>query len=171
MCACVCVCGGEGVEGETKATFDNGVGTTQNLVGKPSKDCAGCDDDQCFHVTGQLVINYSVSTNVILPDVPDGLTPCQHQRVRNAINNILAPHEQEHVKAFSQYNGTAKIPINYTGCKDGLEAFVQQLHDKDALAREAKANAASKALDPFHISVDLNCVDKEATTDMPETEE
>ncbi len=148
------------VHGKTDAKFDEGVGTTKNLKGVPAKDCTGCGGGDCFTVTGTLVITYSVSTNVTLPDVPDGLTQCQQDRVRAVIDGRIAPHEQEHVTAFSTYNGTVTLPITYTGCKDGLTAHVQAMHDADAVARKAAAVAKSKALDPFNVPIDLDCEDK-----------
>jgi hypothetical protein len=79
--------------------------------------------------------------------------------VSNAINNELAQHEQAHVAAFNQYNGTVTLPIDYTGCSAGIQEYAQHLHEADAAAREARVNAASAALDPFHVSVDMDCVD------------
>lgn len=147
------------VKGETEATFDNGVGTTRNLKGVPAKKCEGCDASECFTVTGSLVITYSVSTTVTLPDVPEGLTECQEARVRDAIDNKIKPHEGQHVTAFNTYNGTVTLPINYTGCKAGLEAHVQAMHDANAAARESAARAKSAALDPFNVPIDLDCED------------
>ncbi|HVY71235.1 MAG TPA: DUF4157 domain-containing protein [Verrucomicrobiae bacterium] len=146
-------------DGKTDAVFDGGVGQTQNLKGVPAKDCSGCSGDECVHVTGTLQVTYSVSTTVTLPDMPAGLTPCQEKIVGDAINNKIAPHEGQHVSAFNTYNGTVNLPINYTGCKSGLEKAVQAIHDTHAAAREAAARAKSAALDPFVVSVNLDCVD------------
>lgn len=143
--------------GKTDATFDGGVGQTKNLKGVPAKDCSGCDASECVHVTGTLQINYHVSTTVTLPDVPSGLTPCQEKRVADAINNKIKPHEDQHVSAFGTYNGSVNLPINYTGCKSGLADHVQAMHDADAAARESAARAQSAALDPFNVSVNLDC--------------
>lgn len=156
-------------EGTTEGTFDGGVGTTRNLRRAASEGCTGCTENDCFQYTGQLQISYSVSTRVTLPDVPQGLTDCQHERVRSAIDNVLAPHEQDHVAAFNQYNGSARLPINYKGCSAGIADHVQELHDTHAAARRAAAQAASDALDPFHISVDLNC--EEEVAPAPTSEE
>lgn len=146
------------VTGKTDRAFDGGSGTTKNLKGSPAKNCDGCDD--CWSITGSLVITYGVTTTVTLPDVPDGLTKCQQQRVRDVIDGKIAPHEQEHVAAFNTYNGTVTLPISYTGCKEGLEAHVQKMHDDHAVAREAAAQAKSDALDPFVVPIDLDCEDK-----------
>lgn len=148
------------VHGKTDAKFDEGVGTTKNLKGVPAKDCAGCGGSDCYTITGSLVITYGVSTSVTLPDMPSGLTQCQQDRVRAVIDGKIAPHEQEHVTAFATYNGTVTLPITYTGCKDGLAAHVQAMHDADAVARKAAAVAKSKALDPFNVPIDLDCEDK-----------
>ena len=146
--------------GKTDATFDGGVGQTKNLKGVPAQDCSGCDPSECVHVTGTLQINYHVSTEVTLPDVPSGLTPCQEKRVSDAINNKIKPHEDQHVKAFGSYNGSVSLPINYTGCKSGLADHVQAMHEADATARESAARAQSAALDPFNVSVNLDCEDE-----------
>jgi hypothetical protein len=146
------------VTGKTDRKFDGGTGSTKNLKGSPAKNCDGCDD--CWSITGSLVITYGVTTTVTLPDVPDGLTKCQQQRVRDVIDGKIAPHEQEHVAAFNTYSGSVTLPISYTGCKDGLEAHVQQMHDDHAVAREAAAQAKSDALDPFVVPIDLDCEDK-----------
>lgn len=162
---------GNGVrfEGRTDATFDGGISRTRNLRRTPAEGCSGCEAADCFHYTGQLHIQYHVATTVTLPDVPQGLTDCQHERVRNAIDNVLAPHEQEHVSAFDQYNGSVVLPIDYTGCSSGIHGYVEQLHHEHAMARMAAAQSASDALDPFHVMVDMDCEDPQA--DPPENTE
>ncbi|MCB2206163.1 DUF4157 domain-containing protein [bacterium] len=146
------------VTGKTDADFDGGVGRTKNLKGVPNKSCKECADD-CYTITGTLVITYSVNTTVSLPAVPGGLTPCQQDRVKAVIDGKIAPHEQQHVAAFSTYNGVVSLPINYTGCKTGLEAHVQAMHDANAAARETAAKKKSDALDPFNVPIDLDCED------------
>lgn len=148
------------VQGETKADFDNGTGSTQNLKARPAPKCDGCSGAECISVTGQLVITYNVATSVTLPDMPEGLTECQQQRVRTAIDTKIKPHEDEHVKAFNTYKGTVTLPINFTGCKADLHAHVQAMHDADNEARKTAARAKSDALDPFHVPIDLDCEDK-----------
>src|SRR5262249_11707979 len=118
-----------------------------------------CDGAECVTVTGSLEINYHVDTTVTLPATPADLTPCQKVRVEDAINNKIRPHESEHVKAFNTYNGTATLPIHYTGCRSGLESYVQGMHEADAAAREGAARTKSSALDPFNVFVDLDCDD------------
>ena len=147
--------------GETKADFDGGVGQTKDLQAIPAKKCSGCAESDCVTITGTLDVTYTVTTSVMLPDVPEGLTPCQHQRVKDAIDNKIAPHEQQHVEAYQSYNGTSSIPINYTGCKDGIQAYVQKLTDTDSFARKTSATAKSKLLDPFFVNVDLDCKEPE----------
>ncbi len=157
-------------QGTTTPSYDGGTGATQNLARTPSENCVGCAESDCYHYTGQLNIDYHVGTHVELPDVPEGLTECQHERVKNAIDNILAPHEQEHVAAFRQYNGTVTLALNYTGCSTGFQDYVQQLHNTNEMARRAIAQNASDALDPFHIEVDLDCEDQ-APVPAPEKPE
>ncbi|UFH55828.1 DUF4157 domain-containing protein [Spirosoma sp. KNUC1025] len=147
------------LKGETTAKFDDGVGTTQNLKAQPAQKCDGCADAECVTVTGQLIITYNLTTSVALPDMPEGLTPCQQTRVRDAIDNKIKPHEDLHVAAFNTYKGTVTLPINYTGCKAGIADHVQAMHDADNLARARAAKAKSAALDPFFVPVDLDCAE------------
>lgn len=146
-------------DGKTDADFDGGVGQTKNLKAIPAKDCKDCSASECMTVTGSFEITYTVTTNVTLPDMPEGLTPCQQKRVKDAIDGVLAPHEQKHVKAFETYNGKVTLPITYTGCKDGLQQYLQDLNDADGIKRKAAAKAKSDALDPFFVNVDLDCVE------------
>ncbi|MGH9177046.1 MAG: DUF4157 domain-containing protein, partial [Acidimicrobiales bacterium] len=111
----------------------------------------------CNLVSGNLVNTFTVSTSVTLPTVPDGLTECQRGNAQRFIDTILAPHEQEHVTAFSTYNGTTTRPFSVTVCPgDDLTALVQAEHDTDAGARQAAAQALSDALDPFNVDVDID---------------
>jgi hypothetical protein len=104
-----------------------------------------------------------VSTTVTLPNMSDyaDYTACQQRRIRDAINNQLAPHEQQHVAAFRTYNGTVDTPIAMTGCRSELEGRVAsraaEIHLGVEGPRRASAQAASDALDPFVINPDLNC--------------
>ncbi len=159
------------LEAVTNASYDGGNGRTTSLERTPTTEGLGCTEGDCWHYTGGYEINYHVTTSVSLPSIPDGLTNCQEERVRNAISNELAPHEQEHVAAFEQYNGSVTLSIDYTGPSTGIEAYVQQLHNADEQARMAAANAASAALDPFHVPVDLECEEpSEVAPDTPPEE-
>ncbi len=149
------------LEGRTDATFNNSY-RTQNAQEQPSTDCDNCGDSDCVQVAGTLVASYSVSTRVTLPrasDFPD-LTPCQRARVQDAITNTLAPHEQQHVAAFQQYNGTTRRQFNLTLCRSELDSTIQSMFEAEERARHAAAQAASDALDPFHFDVDLDCEDE-----------
>jgi hypothetical protein len=108
-------------------------------------------------------MDFTVTSTVTLPRVSDfpNLTPCEKQKVQDAIDNTLAPHEQDHVKAFETYNGQVTQPFNELFCQPDLEGKVTA--KLDALvkavntAREAAANAKSAALDPFNFNFDLDC--------------
>jgi hypothetical protein len=143
--------------GKTDANFDGGVGQTKNLKAAKAKDCKGCSGNECVTITGTFEITYSVTTNVTLPSVPEGLTRCQQERVKDAIDNKIAPHEQQHVSAFNTYNGKVQFPINYTGCEGDFQQHLQDINDKDGIARKAAAKAKSDSLDPFFVDVDLDC--------------
>ncbi len=147
------------LEGRTDATYDGGTFTTQNVRTRPGEDCPGCEGADCVHVTGVVVSRFRVTTTVTLPRVSDypDLTRCQRQRVRNAINNVLAPHEQEHVQAFRQYNGVVRTPFDLTICRVDFDAEIQAIHDAVETQRRSDAQSASDALDPFNFTVDLDC--------------
>lgn len=148
------------LEGRTDAVFDGGSFETQNVRVSAGEGCATCGDaDPCIRARGILVARFHVNTNVTLPSVNDfpDLTPCQRTRVQHAINTILAPHEQQHVQAFRQYNGATRTPFDVTLCRSEFDSAIQSLFETQESTRRAAAQAASDALDPFHFDVDLNC--------------
>ena len=152
------------LRGRTDATYDGGRFQTQNVTVRPATDCTGCSGRNCVHVTGTLEAIYSVATTVTLPRVADfpDLTPCQQRRVQNAIDNVLAPHEQQHVAAFQQYNGTTRRAFDLTLCRSEFDGAIQRMFEAEERARRAAAQAASDALDPFHFDVDVDCEEPRA---------
>jgi len=154
------------LEGETDGNFDGGSSQIVNRRVQRATGCENCDSDSCLRVTGTLVLTYHVTTTVTLPSVNDfpDLTECQRRRVQDAIDNILAPHEQEHVRAFETYNGTSRHPFDLKVCSaEEASAALQEMHDTDAATRESSAQALSDALDPFHFDVDLDCEDEDSS--------
>ena len=166
------------LQGRTDAAFDGGSFHTENVRVARGEGCAGCAAADCLRATGMLVASYSVATNVTLPSAatfPD-LTACQRHRVQNAIDTVLAPHEQQHVQAFRTYNGTTRRPFDLTLCRADFDGRIQAMFEAEASARRAAAQAASDALDPFHFDVDLDCEDappprRQATAAAPAEEE
>lgn len=153
------------LEGRTDATFDGGSFHTERVRVTAATGCPGCStDDPCIRARGTLVATYAVTTTVTLPSADDfpNLRPCQRQRVQNAIDTVLAPHEQQHVTAFNTYNGTTRTAFDLTLCRSEFDAAIQTMHDTAAAARQSAAQAASDALDPFHFDVDINCEDPPA---------
>ncbi len=135
---------------------------TEDLRTERATGCEGCSDADCVRVTGTLVTTYSVSPTVTLPSVSDypDLTPCQQRRVQDAIDSVLAPHEQEHVRAFQTYNGTTRRRFDLTICRsEWNQSTIDDMVRPEQEARQSAAQAASDALDPFHFDVDLNCED------------
>ena len=65
------------------------------------------------------------------------------------MKNVLAPHEQLHVKAFtSNFDGAWKKTFDLKVCgTDDATAKIQALYDAEIAARKAKATAASDDLD------------------------
>jgi hypothetical protein len=151
---------GVSLQGRTDATYSSSF-LTRHMRTSAATGCDTCDDSECVHVTGTLVSTFRVTTTVTLPSVSDfpDLTACQRQRVRDGINNVLAPHEQQHVTAFRTYNGVVRTPIDLTICRTDLDSSVQALHDSIEGPRQSAAQAASDALDPFVFDVDLDCED------------
>lgn len=147
------------LQGRTDADYDGGSFHTENVTVEQAEGCDGCSGPNCIHATGNLVATYSVATTVTLPsadDFPD-LTPCQRSRVQDAINNVLAPHEQQHVRAFHQYDGTTSRPFDLTLCRTDFDRRIQEMFTAEEQQRRAAAQAASDALDPFHFDVDIDC--------------
>jgi hypothetical protein len=149
---------GLALRGRTNASFRSTF-QTLNMRTTPGSGCTGCADVACVNVSGTLESTFRVTTRVSLPSVSDfpGLTPCQRERVQNAITTVLAPHEQEHVAAFNTYNGIVRALFDLSLCRSTFEARIKAMHDETERERQAAAQAASDALDPFEFEVDLNC--------------
>ena len=156
------------LQGRTRARFSSSF-RTLDLVTEPGEGCAGCRARNCVHVTGTLESTFNVTTSVRLPAVPRNLSECQRERVREAINNVLAPHEQEHVDAFNTYAGTTQTPIDMTVCSNAVNARIRAMHRAAERARRAAAQAASDALDPFNFDVDLDCEEETAAVEPEHT--
>jgi hypothetical protein len=168
------------LQGRTDTDFRSSF-RTENARTTPATGCEGCDASGCVRARGVLVSTYTVTTTVTLPSVNDfpNLTRCQLQRVQNAITNVLAPHEQRHVRAFRTYSGTTRQAFDLTVCRDALDGAIQSMHDGEQSTRQAAAQARSDALDPFSFDVDLDCEEppprdgkrSAADTDATEDEE
>jgi hypothetical protein len=153
------------LEGRTDATFDGGNFHTERVRVSAATGCQGCStDNPCIRARGTLVATYAVTTTVTLPSAANfpNLRPCQRQRVQAAIDNILVPHEQEHVTAFNTYNGTTRRAFDLTLCRNDFDAAIQAMFDTEAASRQSAAQAASDALDPFHFDVNIDCEDQPA---------
>jgi hypothetical protein len=151
------------LRGRTSADFSNNQWSLINERGERGAGCNGCGGAACVAYSATLHSTFQVTTVVTLPNVSDysGYSECQQQRIQDAINNVLTPHEQEHVAAFNTYNGSVDTPISATGCRSTLPGQVQRLAETGHLTverpRRAAAQATSDALDPFVVNVDLNC--------------
>ena len=150
------------LRGHTDADYSNNGYSTRNEKSKKSKDCVGCTKkNPCFHITGDLVSTFQVTTKVTLPDADSfpGLTECQKDIVRDAIKTVLKPHEAQHVAAFETYNGQVITPFDFTVCYSEYSAKVKELHKTVEAVRRAAAQGASDALDnpPFVFHPNLTC--------------
>jgi hypothetical protein len=148
------------LRGRTDADFTSSF-RTRNVRTESATGCENCAGADCVHVSGTLTSTFRVRTTVTLPSVSDfpGLTACQRVRVQNGIDNVLRPHEQQHVDAFRTYEAVVNTPFDLTVCRTDFDARIQELHDSIESARPAAAQAASDALDPFEFEVDLDCTD------------
>jgi hypothetical protein len=149
------------LRGTTRARFNGGSFRTENVTTLPASSCRGCGRRNCVNVTGDLVTEYVVTTTVTLPRVSQfpRLTPCQRERVQDGIDTVLAPHEQEHVAAFEQYNGETQRSFNMVTCRAAFPGAIRRMVREEERPRRAAAQAASDGLDPFHFDVDLDCTD------------
>jgi hypothetical protein len=151
-----CTAGSVNLGADTVADYHQGAGV---LVGEkkiPSKNCPDCEDD-CVDGSGMLSVAFTVDTTVNLPTVPENLTPCQQARVKAAIEGPLTAHEQQHVRAFKKFEGTANLPIRYHGCGAGYDDYLAGLAKAEFERRRKSADTKSAALDPFSVPVDLCC--------------
>ena len=161
------------LEGRTDADYDGGSFSTQNVRVTAADGCDSCSEEgQCIRARGTLVARYHVTTTVTLPSVSDfpDLTPCQQTRVQNAIDNVLAPHEQEHVQAFRQYNGVTRTPFDVTLCRSEFDSTIQDMFDRQESTRRASAQGGSDALDPFNFTVDIDCDEPSDESSVPAEE-
>ncbi len=159
------------LNGKTRADFDGGSYETENVRVLSAESCSSCGSgDPCIRARGTLVSRYNVTTTVTLPSVDDfpDLTPCQRVRVQDAIDNVLTPHEQEHVRAFSQYNGVVRTPFDVTLCRSDFNSTVEDMAEQQEISRQESAQAASDALDPFTFTVDIDCDEPSDESSAPE---
>jgi hypothetical protein len=149
------------LRGRTRARFNGGNFRTENVVTEAGSGCRRCRGKNCVHVTGTVITEYHVTTTVTLPKASSfrRLTQCQRERVQDAIDNILAPHEQDHVDAFETYNGTTEQPFDLNLCRGQLPRAVKKMVRDEERPRRAASQAQSDALDPFNFDVDLDCTD------------
>ncbi len=148
------------LSGLTQGDFDGGSYFTENVSVSAGEGCRGCSDsDPCIRAEGMLVATYGMSTTVMLPSVNDfpDLTPCQRVAVQNAIDTVLAPHEQEHVDAFNQYRGVVRTRFDVTLCRSAFDSTIEDSFEAQEAVRHSSAQAASDALDPFNFTVDIDC--------------
>ncbi len=151
------------LRGRTDADYSNNRWALVNEGGRQGSGCEGCTGRQCVDYSATVRSTFQVATTVTLPSMSDyaGYSACQRQRIQDAITNVLAPHEQQHVAAFRTYNGSVDSPITMVGCRSSLEDRVASRADETHRGvegpRRASAQAASDALDPFVVNVDLNC--------------
>ena len=147
-------CEGVAVQGQTDANYTDSYNTTGTV--KPSTKCEDCPDD-CVSAKGTVVSQFKANPVVTLPAVPDNLSECETKAVAKFINTTLTKHEQKHVAAFKKYNGKIKTPYKYVGCQNGLDTYLQSVHEKINAKRMAAANAKSAKLDPFNPVIPCKC--------------
>jgi hypothetical protein len=149
------------LHGDTTGSYDGGTSKWSPRSMKRAANCTDCpEDNPCLHAVGTFAVTYKVDVTIRMPDVPDGLTPCQEKRVRTFLRDVLGPHEREHSRRMHTYDGTTRHPIDFTGCgTDALNAHLQQIHDDEEQKRHDSAEQLSQAIDPFNRPIDLDCQD------------
>jgi hypothetical protein len=154
------------IKGLTHGNFDGGKYSTKSTVSK-GQDCEGCKPKDCTTVSGTVESTFTANPKVELPKVSDfpDLTPCQQKRVQEAIDTKIAPHEQEHVTRFKTYDGQTSLPFSVTACRSELRekagAVVDKIHKDENKRRGDAADKHSLAIDPFVVTVDLDCKEPE----------
>lgn len=149
-------CEGIEVEGKTVANYDQGNYQTKGKT-KKGETCEECLGNDCITFTGNLISVFTANPVITLPNVPEGLSPCEKKAVRTFIQTTLKNHELDHVTAFKTYNGQVKTPLVYTGCREDFRNYVQDMHDRINQQRIETANQLSDQLDPFHKEIPCDC--------------
>lgn len=156
-------CAGAHVSGRTDANYDQGNYSVSGASVRRATGCTGCAPAQCVTVSGAIASVFQANPSVTLPSVPAGnWNDCERTAIQNFIDTTLSQHEQQHVAAFNTYNGTVNTPFTYTGCQDGWEAHVANIHEGINRQRAAAANALSNALDANganNFTITCNCPD------------
>jgi hypothetical protein len=144
------------LQGRTDASFDSTTYKTTGVTLKDADGCA-CTEGKCVRAKGVLQANYVVHTKVTLPKVSDypDLDDEQKKRFQDAVTNILAPHEQQHVAAFRKYNGNTSRPFDITACKNNLDSEFKAMFDAEEGPRQQAAKNESDQLDPFYFEFKL----------------
>lgn len=159
-------CEGVSVQGETSANYRHRHSAT--IVPQAAKNCSGCADENCITSSGTITSTFTASPTVSLPSVPSGLNECETNAVQTFINTTLRAHENQHVAAFNTYNGTVRTAYTYSGCRDGINSYIEGIHNGIESTRRAASDAASAALDPFNATIPCNCPDPEPEAEAPE---
>lgn len=157
------------LEGLTRYEFADADYEMPHSALSQGSDCEGCEGRDCVTINAPVNITYRVTTTVTLPsasDYPD-LSDCERANVQNAIDTVLAPHEQEHVDAVAPYNGTETVTFSGTHCRSEIPDLVDEMVEAREATRQAAARARSDALDPFNFTIDPS----EGCEETPEEEE
>jgi hypothetical protein len=155
-------CDGLVLHGSTKGKFDGGKFKIENEKARQTRAKGGrkgpCGCDTCISLTGILVITYTTTEAKIgMPEIPDDLTKCGKEKVKEFLDKVLGPHEAEHKRRLETYTGVTRRPISVTGCTaDELQTKVAAMHRKEARKREDDVDKFNKKIDPFVRQVDCS---------------
>lgn len=153
-------CQGVTVQGRTDANYTHSYSSTGSQ--SAGRDCDSCGGTDCISSVGTVTSVLRANPTVSLPAVPSGLNECEAASVRNFINTTLRAHEQQHVAAFNTYNARIRTPYSYNGCRAGLDAYIESIHNGIEASRRSASDAASARLDPFNVPIPCNCPDADA---------
>jgi hypothetical protein len=159
-------CDGLVLHGSTDARFDGGRFHVDNQTVSKGEGCTCPPGVSCLHVTGTLVTDYGVSVTITMPSPPSGLTDCEQGKVQAFLQNVLAPHEQDHKTRLETYRGQTSQAVDVTGCGQAdVQAQIKAIQGAENAQRKAAARALSDAIDPFTRTVDCSDCTKDAGAD------
>jgi hypothetical protein len=151
------------LEAETKGNFTKPPDyDTSDTKTEKGSSCAGCPPENCVHVSGTLTTTYTVTTKIFMPEIPGDMSECEKKKVKKALDEVLYPHELEHVAVFEQYNGTTERQYSFDTCRDAIPEKLKAMVTKEAGERKAAVMAENAKLDPFVVDVDLSECEEEA---------
>jgi hypothetical protein len=143
------------LESQTDFTFHEHQCHTNNEPLALGSDCDGYTGRDCLQVTAEIVIPYSASTTFALPNpdnFPDAMQ-CERATDHRGIDRVLAPHEQQHIKAIEAYNGVERVLFSEAIYRSEFAAWIKEITEAREAARQQAARLRSGAFDLFSFTI------------------